>query len=87
MESRRLFFRKLVSLAFLREDMDQDGPVELPDIGQGPDERLQFMALERPDVLEAEFLKEAPRDNERFHGLLDLLGKFEYLLADRRNVF
>ena len=80
-EFRRLPFGKLVALAFPREDVYQDGPVERLDVGQGPDKGLQFMPLERPDVLEAQFLKEAPRDNERLHGLLELLGEFEYLLA------
>ena len=62
--------------------MDQDRPLHLPDILECLNQIVQTMAIDGPDIFEAQLLKEESRHQKTLQGFLRLFGKPGNRLSD-----
>lgn len=69
------------ALAFPGHHVDQDGPVQLGDVLEVPDEIVETVTFQGAHVLEPQLLEKHPRDDEGLQGLLDLPGELDHLLS------
>jgi hypothetical protein len=77
--------RGTVAPALLRQAVDQDRTAEVPGVGQGALQRLDVVPVDRPDVLEAEVLEHALRQQQVAGGALDRVQRGVQLPADQRS--
>ncbi len=73
-----------VALALDRAHVEEDRAGDLLEVLEQADEAAQVVAVERPEVLEAQFLEEQVRHDEVLEALLDPRGALARLLADQR---
>ena len=67
----RVCFRQLVTLAFARDHVQELRSLQLADVFQRRNQRVEIVAVDRPDVVEAEFLEQGAG---RHHALYVFLG-------------
>ncbi len=83
----RLGLGQLVALALLGHHVQELRAFQLLDILQSRDQRFQVMAVDRADVVEAEFFEHGGRDHHALGMFFQALGQFQHrrrqhLLAD-----
>ena len=85
----RVGLGQLVALALFGHHVQELRPLQVPDVLQRGDERFEVVAVDRADVVEAEFLEQRGRHHHALGLLLEALGQLEqrrrdleHLLAD-----
>ena len=77
----RVGFREGVSLPFVRQDVQQDRPVKVPDVAEDRDELVHVVTVDRPVVVEAERLEKRARHERALDPPLKSLGQLRSGLA------
>ena len=78
-----LFFAMRITVALLRNNVDQIRTLHLHDVPKGRDEQVEAVAIHRADVAEAEFLEQNTGDEEVLDGVLDLVHERHGGIAQR----
>ena len=82
----RIGLGQLVALALARHDVQELRALEMLDVLQRRDQRIEVVAVDRSDVVEAEFLEQRGRHHQALGALLEALGQFEQRRRDLQHV-
>ena len=66
----RVVFGELVALPLARDDVQELRALQLLDVGERRHERIEVVAVDRPDVVEAELFEKRRRRHHALHVLL-----------------
>ncbi|KGX49628.1 hypothetical protein Y025_5571 [Burkholderia pseudomallei TSV32] len=81
----RVGLGELVALALLRHDVQELRPAQLLDVLQRRDQRIEIVPVDRPDVVEAEFLEEGGRHDHALRMLLELARELQHGRRDAQH--
>jgi hypothetical protein len=73
----RVGFGQLVALALLGDDVEELRALQLAQVLQRRDQGVEVVAVDRADVVEAEFLEQRARRDHALDMLLDAVGEFQ----------
>ena len=82
----RVGLGELVALPLLRDDVQELRTAEFLQVLQRGDQRLEVVAVDRPDVVEAELLEHRGRDHHALRVLLELLRELEQRRRDAEHL-
>ena len=85
MEFIGLLLCRQIPLTLLRMDMDEHRPVHLSGPAKDILQQAQIMAVNRPDIMEADLLEYTARHQCRPHAVLDDASRTVCLVADMRD--
>src|SRR6266404_444709 len=80
----RLFDRRLVAFAFLRQNVQQDGFILRLEKFECADEQGNIVSVDRSVIAKAEFFEDYARHEQAFDAFFDLVGEFSDRLSSDR---
>src|SRR5712692_3390534 len=80
----RVFLRRRIAFAFLREHMDERGPIDLLDVFQGRHHLGDIMPVDRTDILKPQTLEKEPRRNQSQKRIPELARQVFKIFAARQ---
>ena len=87
MIERRIGLGQLVALSLAGDYVQEARAAQLLQVLQGRHERIEIVAVDGADVVEAEFLEQRAGRQEPLDVLLDAIGEFEQRRGDRQDLF
>ena len=74
----RIALSAFVALALARDHVQELRAIELPEVGQSRYQRIEIVAIDRPDVIETEFLEQRARGDHALDVFFRPLGKLQH---------